>query len=136
MNPAALEKAFEIILNTAKLYRIPAKDMPETLVVISDMQINPYNAIGYDSDGFITFTDVMKLRYESAGYKLPHVTYWDVNAGKATFHAGMSDSAVSLVSGYSPNVMKQVIDNIGKTPMDLMNEIINSNRYSAVKAVD
>lgn len=129
-----LESVFKQILELGIMYNISQEDMPRCIVVISDMQINPHTASGYNNKGFMTFTDAMKKCYEKAGYELPHVVYWNVNAENATFHAGMSDNAVSLVSGYSPNVMKQVMNNIGKTPMDLMMAIIESERYKDIVA--
>lgn len=129
-NSTRLEAVFDKILEMGINYHIAPEDMPESICVISDMQINDY---GYHNGG-LTFTDVMKRRYEQAGYKLPHVIYWNVNAMNPTFHAAKSDNGVSLVSGYSPNVMKQVMDNIGKTPLDLMNDILTSDRYKNITA--
>lgn len=127
-----LEAVFDKILSMGKQYHIAQEDMPEAICIISDMQVNCVS--GCNSNGFMTFTDVMKERYERAGYRLPHVIFWNVNATNATFHASKSDNAVSLVSGYSPNIMKQVMDNIGKTPMDVMNEILASERYKNIEA--
>lgn len=128
-----LEAVFDKILDMGIKYNIAQEDMPEAICVISDMQIN--SGCSYSvRNGIMSFTDVMKQRYERAGYRLPHVIYWNVNAKNATFHASMSDDAVSLVSGYSPNIMKQVMDNIGKTPMDVMNEILASERYKNIVA--
>lgn len=127
-----LESVFSQILTMGQKYGITQTDMPKSIIVISDMQINPHTAEGVNSDGFMTFTEAMKLRYKAAGYELPHVVYWNVNAQKGAFHADMSDNAISLASGYSPNVMKQVMDNIGKTPMDLMLDIIRSDRYKDI----
>ena len=129
-NSTNLEAVFNKILEMGINYHIAQEDMPESICVISDMQINDY---GYRNGG-LTFTDVMKRRYEQAGYKLPHVIYWNVNAINPTFHAAKTDNGVSLVSGYSPNIMKQIMDNIGKTPMDLMNDILTSDRYKNITA--
>ena len=127
-----LEAVFEKILEMGIRYNIAQEDMPEAICVISDMQINC--CVRGCREGFMTFTETMKRRYESAGYRLPHVIYWNVNAMNPTFHAAKSENGVSLVSGYSPNIMKQVMDNIGKTPMDLMNEILTSDRYRNITA--
>lgn len=127
-----LEAVFEKILEMGIRYNIAQEDMPEAICIISDMQINC--CVRGCREGFMTFTETMKRRYESAGYRLPHVIYWNVNAMNPTFHAAKSENGVSLVSGYSPNIMKQVMDNIGKTPMDLMNEILTSDRYRNITA--
>lgn len=127
-----LEAAFNLLLDVAIGSKLKQEDMPEALIVVSDMQINMC------MDGLhsqrITFYDYIANKYEEAGYKLPHVIFWNVNAMNATFHAASSTDGVSLVSGYSPNVFKQVMDNIGKTPYELMMDIVNSERYKDITA--
>jgi len=131
-NSTNLKAVFDRILEIGVKYHIDPDEMPEAICVISDMQVDCVR--GCDSDGFMTFTDVVRGEYERAGYRLPHVIYWNVNAVNPTYHASMSDSCVSLVSGYSPNIMKQVMDNLGKTPLDVMNEILASDRYKDITA--
>lgn len=130
-----LEGAFDLLLSTAIKSGLRPEDMPDAIMVISDMQINCVNGIENASgDQKLTFYESMKLRYENAGYKLPHVIFWNVNAQNPTFHAARSNNGVSMVSGYSPNVFKQVMDNVGKTPMDLLMAILNDPRYEEIKA--
>ena len=126
-----LEAAFNKLLDICSDYKVPQKDMPDALVIVSDMQINCVHGI---SNNRITFYDEMKARYEAKGYKIPHVVFWNVNAANATFHASANDAGVSLVSGYSPSVFKAVMDNIGTNPLELMLSIINSDRYKEVRA--
>ena len=38
------------------------------------------------------------------------------------------------LSGFSPNVFKQVMENIGTTPYELMMAVVNSERYAEVHA--
>lgn len=124
-----LEGAFELLLNTAKKGKVPQEDMPEAIIVVSDMQINCVYGL---RDGKVTFYNAMKARYEAAGYKMPQVVFWNVNASNSTFHASVTDDGVSLVSGYSPNAFKQVMENIGTTPYDLMMAVVNSERYKNI----
>lgn len=127
-----LEAAFDLLLRTCKRGNVSQEDMPDSIVIISDMQINCVQ--GLDSDNRMTFYDVMNRRYEEAGYKMPQVVFWNVNAQNPTFHASASTKGVSLVSGYSPNVFKQVMENIGTTPLELMMAVINDERYKDIVA--
>ena len=133
-----LEAAFDKLLNICKKHNISQEDMPDALVIISDMQINGgwgYGVVsGIDSDNKITFYDAMSKKYEAAGYRLPQVIFWNVNAANATFHAAADQAGVALVSGYSPAVFKTVMQSIGKTPIEVMMEIVNSERYAAIAA--
>lgn len=134
-NSTNLEAAYEELLELAKNNNIPEKDMPEAIVIISDMQIN--QALENDIDGErIDFHKKMKNMYEAEGYKMPHTVFWNVNASKATFLAARAEDSVSLVSGYSPNIFNQILDNIGTTPEQLMMNVVNSERYSMIHAYE
>lgn len=124
-----LEAAFRLLLSTALNGHLAQEDMPDELVVISDMQINECSDCGYNK---MPFYNTMKIEYEKAGYKIPSVAFWNVNAAKATFHAACNEDGVTVVSGYSAIVFKQLLDNIGVSALELMNNIINSERYSAI----
>ena len=127
-----LEAAFDLLLNTCIRGNVTQEDMPQAIVIVSDMQINCVE--GVDKDNRMTFYDVMAKRYEEAGYKIPQVVFWNVNAVNPTFHAAKSINGVSLVSGFSPNVFKQVMDNIGTTPYELMMNVVNDERYKDIVA--
>ena len=127
-----LEAAFDLLLKTLVKGNITKEEMPQAIVIVSDMQINCVD--GVDRDNNMTFYDVMKQRYNEAGYDLPQVVFWNVNATNPTFHAAKSTRGVSMVSGYSPNVFKQVMENIGTTPYELMMAVVNSERYAEVHA--
>ena len=127
-----LEGAFDLLLKTCIKGKVTAEEMPDAIVIVSDMQINCVR--GVDRDNNMTFYDVMKQRYAEAGYTMPQVVFWNVNAKNPTFHAAKSNKGVSLVSGYSTNIFKQVMENIGTTPYELMMAIVNSERYAEVVA--
>lgn len=129
-----LEAAFELMLRTCVNNNIPANEMPKALVVVSDMQINSMVTNRMVDGTRFAFHEAMKRRYQEAGYEMPHVIYWNVNAQNATFHASHDEAGASLVSGYSPAIFKTVMENIGKTPMDVMLEVLNSERYADVIA--
>ena len=127
-----LEAAFELLLKTAIKGKLASEDMPEALVIVSDMQINCVR--GLDGNQRMTFYDIMKKRYADAGYQMPHVVFWNVNAANPTFHATADTAGVSFVSGWSQNVFKQVMENIGTTPMDLLKAVLASDRYKDITA--
>ena len=132
-NSTDLEKAFEKLLTTCIKGNVSQEEMPEAILVVSDMQINAASR-QCGEDGRMTFFDRMSKRYEKAGYKMPQLVFWNVNAKKATFHASKNDAGASLVSGFSVNVFKQVIECIGSTPYELMMSILESERYKDIVA--
>ena len=129
-----LERAFDALLEVCQNHCVQPDEMPDAIVVISDMQINSciYGTVGTNNK--LTFYEQMSRKYEAAGYKLPQVIFWNVNAINPSFHASATQGGVSLVSGYSPAVFKAVMQNIGKTPLDLMLSIVSSERYANIVA--
>ena len=123
-----LEKAFMAILETAVNHRVPKNEMPETLVVISDMEIDRYMRPGRHWD----FLDMMRARFKRHGYKLPRIILWNVNARKDTFLSQGED--VLFVSSQSASVFKQLCQNLdGMTAYDLMIQTLNAPAYSKVR---
>ena len=125
-----LEAAFQLLLDTCVKGNVAPEDMPEAIIVVSDMQINTVG--GLDNEGRITFFDAMQRRYEAAGYKLPQVVFWNVAVRSAAFMASKNDKGASLVSGYSVNILKNVLENIGTTPWELMRSVIDSPMYEKI----
>ena len=127
-----LEAAFNTLLNIAINNKLTQEDMPEAIIIVSDMQINCVKGIDYDNR--MTFYDKMSDLYKQHGYNMPAVTFWNVNAVSPAFHASHDTRGASLVSGYSVNILKQVLENIGTTPFELMMKVVNSERYKDVQA--
>ena len=123
-----LEKAFKAILETAVANKVPANEMPDALIVISDMEIDCYMRPGRHWD----FLKVQEARFKRYGYKLPRIILWNVNARKDTFLSQSED--VLFVSGQSASVFKQLCQNLdGMTAYDLMIQTLNAPAYSKVR---
>lgn len=126
-----LEAAMELLLDICTRNSVRPEDMPEALMIVSDMQINCVD--GINGDNRITFYDHMSKRFEENGYKMPHVIFWNVNAVDPAFHATSMSNGVSFVSGYSPAIFKTVMESIGTTPVELMLKVLNSERYAKIE---
>ena len=125
-NSTNLKAAFDKVLNIAIEGNIPKQDMPKSIIVISDMEIDRCG----DRDW--TFYDKMKHKYEKHGYEIPNIVFWNVNSRHDVFHADKSRKGVQICSGQSVTVFKQLIGCIGYTPVDMMNKVINSERYDCI----
>lgn len=113
-----LEKAFMKVLNTATNNNLSQDDMPESIIVISDMEINSF---GEDT----TFLDAMKTRFENAGYKLPKLVWWNVNARNNTFHADASDDA-QFISGSSVSAFESLISGKTLSAIELVEQTLSA----------
>lgn len=122
-----LEAAFDRVLKIAIDNNVPKDEMVKSLIVISDMEINHCQ---YGSSW--SFYDQMREKYESNGYDIPNVIFWNVNSRNNVFHADHNRKGVQLVSGHSTTLFKQLIDAIGLTPTEMMYKVINSPRYNDI----
>jgi len=121
-----LKAAFKLVLDIAEKNNVPASEMPKSLVVISDMEIDSCGNREW------TFYDKMSAKFREAGYEIPNVVFWNVNSRHDVFHADANRKGVQLVSGQSASTFKNLISCIGMTPTEAMLKIINSERYEAI----
>jgi hypothetical protein len=119
-----LQSAFDNILKAAVENDVPADEMPATLLIVSDMEFNA--CVGG------TNHDAIKAKYAAAGYELPQVVFWNVQARQTQSPVTKNERGVTLVSGCSPSIMKQVFDGASMTPYEFMLEVINSARYEQI----
>lgn len=115
---------FQELLRIAKRNRVPKKDMPSNIVIISDMEFN--------SCGRNTNLSAAKTAYKEAGYPMPTLTFWNVNSRNNQTPATKNEKDVFLVSGFSAETIGKVLNAEAVTPEDLMLEILNSERYAFV----
>ena len=53
--------------------------------------------------------DSISEKFEKAGYKLPRLTFWNVNSRSNTIPMTENDNGLVLVSGFSPSSLKAVM---------------------------
>lgn len=120
-----IEAAFKAILDAAKKNKASADEMPKVLYIISDMEFDQCVANG----GMTNFENAKQM-FEEAGYQLPHVVFWNVDSRQNNLPALDNDGNVSLISGSSQSTFRYALE--GKTPVESMNDILNSERYSLI----
>jgi hypothetical protein len=133
-----LAATFDLLKETALSNPGAAADMPSTIVVISDMEIDNMSYTFDESRGRSvhwtrqnTKTEMERIRedWAAVGLKLPNLVYWNVDARNNTILD--SGDSVSFVSGFSPIIFQQVIKGVkGK---ELMMNILESDRYKDIK---
>lgn len=120
-----LSGVFEMILDRAKAEKVPEKEMPTSILIISDMEFNSCNNL--------TNYENIKEKYNIAGYKIPNIVFWNVNGSGSNVPVNSKQKGVALISGASPSVVKSVLSGKNITPVDIMLEVINAKRYNVVK---
>lgn len=138
-----IEAVFNLILQTALDNNMIQEDLPQNILIISDMEFDGCVTMGKpkkSSYGWYsnctpvnkTLFGQMAQRYEEYGYKLPRLIFWNVNSRTGTIPVKENDMGVALVSGFSVNICKMVMS--GKTdPLSVLLEAINVPRYDVVE---
>jgi hypothetical protein len=120
-----LFSVFERLLEVAQANKIKTEDMPKQLVIITDGEFNQY----HDKSALEMAVKV----YKKAGYPLPHLVFWNMASRHENVPARANQEGISLISGYSPAIMKSVLQARPlSTPTELMLETINGERYDRI----
>lgn len=125
-----LNKVFSLILDRAKKHNIPEDEMPEMLIIFSDMQFNSCVTGGQSKTTF----EKAKESFEAAGYTMPRIAFWNLRAVTSSVPVTMNENGVALVSGFSPSILKQLLSTGDFNPLYIMRKTIDDERYKAVKA--
>jgi len=130
-----LTKAFDKILGTAVQNQVPASEMPEILVILSDMQFDASQSSHYYLNSPITpfnesALEMINRKYTDAGYTRPQIVFWNLHAHD-NCPVKFDQLGTALVSGFSPSIMKAVLaaDFEDFTPQNIMLQTIMSDRY-------
>ena len=124
--------AMQMIHDVAVNNKLKPEELPTSLIIISDMQFNP--SYTGDSDNTL-FYDKVKNLFEKDGYKVPNIVFWNVEGRENTFHIDRNAQGVQLASGSHPSVFKALIENVGLTPYDMVVNVLNSERYKAIRVL-
>lgn len=119
-----LVKAMDKILKTAKDGNVPQEEMPEMLLILSDMQFD--QCARFDDSAM----QMIARKFEAAGYELPKIVFWNLNAAD-NVPVKYDARGVAMVSGFSPAIMKAVLsgDTEQFTPEAIMLKAVMVPRY-------
>lgn len=121
-----IEAVFNLILNTAINNNLRADELPANVLIISDME---FNAATVDH-GKTLFGGIAR-KYAQYGYKLPKLIFWNVMSRTNVIPVNQNENGVVLVSGFSPNIMKMVMN--GETdPYKSLVKTLKGERYSNI----
>lgn len=120
-----LESVFDLVLDKAVEYGLPAEQLPTKVLIISDMQFN--SAISDSPDRAL---NMIRKKYEKAGYEMPQLVFWNVNSSDSgNIPVKFNDSGVALLSGSSPAVIKACLG-ADLDPVKVMMKALSDPRYS------
>jgi hypothetical protein len=116
---------FQLILNRAKACKLPQEDMPKRLFIISDMQFN-------EVDRGQTNLEAISEEYRVNGYERPQIVFWNVT-GRITDFPSCNESGTALLSGFSPALLKSILDGKEFSPVSILKTQLESDRYTNIR---
>jgi len=123
-----LHAAFNKILDVAVKGQVPQEEMPAMVLILSDMQFD--QCISHDNSAI----EMIGRKYEAAGYTLPKVVFWNLNASYGNAPVKFNKTGTALVSGFSPAIVKPILsgDMDNFTPLAVMLKTIMQDRYQVL----
>lgn len=115
-----LDKVFKVILNACKLHNVPESDCPKRIYIISDMEFD--GSVNYNK----TTYDRIASYYNDAGYKMPEVIFWNASARQNNVPVRFNQQGVGLISGFSPNILKYILNENDISPEKIMLNVLRN----------
>ena len=123
-----IQRVFELILDAAVQNRLPQRELPSTLYIVSDMEFNVCTR-----DASVTSFEYARDLYRQHGYRLPRVVFWNVQSRNRQQPVSMNAQGVALVSGCTPRIFSQVMSG-EMDPLRNMLNVLGSERYAVIRA--
>ena len=122
-----IEAVFQLILIHAVRNRVSADDMPNQILILSDMEFDAAES-GTDE----TAIETLRGYYANAGYEVPKIVFWNLNAKGNNVPVRFDEDGTALVSGFSPVILTSLLSAEDFTPEGIMFKTILSERYEKV----
>lgn len=134
-----LEATFKLILDQATKHNLSQDEMPNKILILSDMEFNAatnlrggwYNR-DEKTDWNPTAQQMIEKMYNDAGYKMPQIVYWNIQSRNGGVPVAFDTQGTALVSGFSPAIMTSLLGGDIESPQQIMDKTILSERYAPI----
>ena len=116
-----IDKVLKKILNDSIEKNLPQLD---EVIIISDMEFDMVQ----DKKDMSNFKH-WKSEFAKYNYELPKIIFWNVARNVESFPVTKLDYGTCLVSGYSKNILKSIIDIENFDPIDIMLKTLEKKNY-------
>ncbi len=114
-----IDIALELLLKTAVKKELIQSDLPDKILIISDMEFDR-GIFSTDTTNF----DGWKSAFENQGYQLPKIIFWNVAGITRGLPITKFSENVSIVSGFSQNILENILTINANTPLEMMKETL------------
>lgn len=131
-----LEATFKLILDQATKHNLSQDEMPNKVLILSDMEFNAATGGGgWRNEGgkwTPTAQQMIEKMYNDAGYKVPQIVYWNIQSRNGGIPVAFDTQGTALVSGFSPAIMTSLLGGDIESPQQIMDKTILSERYARI----
>ena len=130
-----LEATFKLILNQATKHKLSQDEMPNKILILSDMEFNSATNSGWRNTGSTwnpTAQQMIEDMYDVAGYTMPQIVYWNIQSRNGGVPVAFDKQGTALVSGFSPAIMTSLLGGDIESPQQIMDKTILGERYAPV----
>jgi hypothetical protein len=128
-----IEAAFDLILSTALSHAVPQAQMPQILLILSDMQFDAsHHGAQVQRHRMQTAFEMVAAKYRMAGYVMPQVVFWNLNGAYKNVPVRFDTHGVAMVSGFSPAILDAILkaDFDHLSPENVMRAAVMKERYA------
>lgn len=128
MSNTDVEAVFDLVLDVAVKNNLKQEELPGSILMVSDMEFDRGTTCTGD---FKPLFEHIKRKFEDKGYKMPKLIFWNVCSRTGTIPLRENELGVTLVSGFSIQIMNMVMSN--KTdPYEVLVDILMTDRYKPI----
>jgi hypothetical protein len=129
-----IEAVFMLILQTAVNAHMSQSDLPDRILIVSDMEFDEATNYTNRIYSMKSLFDELADRFAKYGYKLPKLVFWNVNSRTNAIPMTENEMGVIMVSGYSPNIMSMIMSN-QTDPWLALKEKLDDKRYDCISDI-
>lgn len=137
-----IEAVFDMLLDIGIRNHVPDADMPKTIYVLSDMEFdrglicgerstNRWSHYAMNRGQIDTLLERKMCEWTTAGYTMPRLIFWNLDARQLNIPA--IGPGFSYCSGFSMSALEGVLS--GKDGVEMMREVLESNRYASIHSI-
>ena len=130
---------FQLLLDTAKKNKLKQEELPDKIVIVSDMEFNEVIQITsmFTNNNLVTqekLFDYVEKMYKDEGYELPHMVFWNVNNRNGGVPMIKNIRGLTLMSGFSAKAFDMLLTD-KLDAWEALKEILDSPVFSDVAEI-
>lgn len=111
---------YEFIRRVLENNNVDLCEVPKHILIITDME---FDKSVYSETG--TYFNGWEKAFNDAGYQLPNIIFWNVAGSSNGVPVTKFKNGVSMISGFSSNILENLFDLENYNPITLMIDKLN-----------